>query len=165
VVRKDVSPECVLFPAPQARSMKRARDVRDQLVGLMERVEIDMVSHADDHEGVKKARPDTPRFRGFTVQQKLWRPAMCAHCTDAISLGRLQADVCTLVLLPRAAGMRLITLSAGADGGLLLQCRQAAAVRQLPHHQEQADGAHAPAERLVRGAPRADNLSQCAPAL
>jgi HrpA-like RNA helicase len=40
----------------QARSMKRARDVRDQLVGLMERVEIDMVSHADDHEGIKKAR-------------------------------------------------------------------------------------------------------------
>jgi pre-mRNA-splicing factor ATP-dependent RNA helicase DHX16 len=40
--------------------MKRARDVRDQLVGLMERVEIDMVSHADDHEGVKKARPNTP---------------------------------------------------------------------------------------------------------
>ena len=45
------------FSALQVRSMKRARDVRDQLVGLMERVEIDMVSHADDHEGVKKARP------------------------------------------------------------------------------------------------------------
>jgi pre-mRNA-splicing factor ATP-dependent RNA helicase DHX16 len=28
----------------QLRSMKRARDIRDQLVGLMERVEIDMVS-------------------------------------------------------------------------------------------------------------------------
>lgn len=31
----------------QVRSMKRARDVRDQLVGLMERVEIDMVSHPE----------------------------------------------------------------------------------------------------------------------
>jgi len=35
-----------VFPfARQVRSMKRARDVRDQLVGLMERVEIDMVRH------------------------------------------------------------------------------------------------------------------------
>lgn len=38
----------------QVRSMKRARDVRDQLTGLMERVEIDMVSHPEDHEGIKK---------------------------------------------------------------------------------------------------------------
>ena len=50
-------------PALQVRSMKRARDVRDQLVGLMERVEIDMVSHADDHEGVKKARGNTALLR------------------------------------------------------------------------------------------------------
>ena len=28
----------------QHRSMKRARDIRDQLVGLMERVEVDMAS-------------------------------------------------------------------------------------------------------------------------
>lgn len=41
----------------QARSMKRARDVRDQLVGLMERVEIDMVSHPEDHEAIKKVHP------------------------------------------------------------------------------------------------------------
>lgn len=45
--------------------MKRARDVRDQLVGLMERVEIDMVSHPDDHEGIKKARPFKPALQPF----------------------------------------------------------------------------------------------------
>ncbi|GFH17513.1 uncharacterized protein HaLaN_14168, partial [Haematococcus lacustris] len=39
----------------QVRSMKRARDIRDQLVGLMERVEIEMTSNAQDHDGVKKA--------------------------------------------------------------------------------------------------------------
>ena len=35
--------------------MKRARDVRDQLVGLMERVELEMESHPDDHDAIKKA--------------------------------------------------------------------------------------------------------------
>jgi pre-mRNA-splicing factor ATP-dependent RNA helicase DHX16 len=31
--------------------MKRARDIRDQLVGLMERVEIEMTSNPQDHDG------------------------------------------------------------------------------------------------------------------
>lgn len=35
--------------------MKRARDVREQLVGLMERVEIEMVSGAADDANVRKA--------------------------------------------------------------------------------------------------------------
>lgn len=39
----------------QARSMRTARDVRDQLVGLMERVEVDMVSNDSDHDAIRKA--------------------------------------------------------------------------------------------------------------
>lgn len=39
----------------QHRSMKRARDVRDQLAGLCERVEIDMVSCIDDSIAIRKA--------------------------------------------------------------------------------------------------------------
>lgn len=39
----------------QYRSMKRARDVREQLVGLMERVEIEMVSCLPDTMPVRKA--------------------------------------------------------------------------------------------------------------
>ena len=35
--------------------MKRARDVRDQLVGLLERVEIELQSAQDDTEKVRKA--------------------------------------------------------------------------------------------------------------
>lgn len=35
--------------------MKRARDVRDQLVGLMERVELEMESNPEDHDAIKKA--------------------------------------------------------------------------------------------------------------
>ncbi len=31
--------------------MKRARDIRDQLVGLMERVEIEMTSDSQNHDG------------------------------------------------------------------------------------------------------------------
>ncbi|CAG9460375.1 unnamed protein product [Pedinophyceae sp. YPF-701] len=39
----------------QIRTMKRARDVREQLVGLMERVEIPLVSDPENHEGIRKA--------------------------------------------------------------------------------------------------------------
>lgn len=35
--------------------MKRARDIRDQLVGLMERVEIEMVSDPGNMDNIKKA--------------------------------------------------------------------------------------------------------------
>nr|XP_043614426.1 pre-mRNA-splicing factor ATP-dependent RNA helicase DEAH1-like [Erigeron canadensis] len=39
----------------QVRSMKRARDIRDQLEGLLERVEIELTSNPGDLEGIKKA--------------------------------------------------------------------------------------------------------------
>ena len=35
--------------------MKRARDIRDQLQGLMERVEIEICSNASDLDAIKKA--------------------------------------------------------------------------------------------------------------
>ncbi|CAN1259795.1 Pre-mRNA-splicing factor ATP-dependent RNA helicase DEAH1 [Linum perenne] len=37
------------------RTMKRARDVRDQLLGLLDRVEIDLVSSFDNLDSIKKA--------------------------------------------------------------------------------------------------------------
>lgn len=37
------------------RSLRRARDVREQLVGLMQRVEIEMVSNPTEIENIKKA--------------------------------------------------------------------------------------------------------------
>ncbi|XP_009359017.2 pre-mRNA-splicing factor ATP-dependent RNA helicase DEAH1 [Pyrus x bretschneideri] len=39
----------------QVRSMKRARDIRDQLEGLLERVEIELVSNTSDNETIMKA--------------------------------------------------------------------------------------------------------------
>ncbi|XP_046403500.1 pre-mRNA-splicing factor ATP-dependent RNA helicase DHX16 [Ischnura elegans] len=39
----------------QHRSMKRARDVREQLAGLMQRVEIDLVSNPEDTANIRKA--------------------------------------------------------------------------------------------------------------
>lgn len=39
----------------QHRSMKRARDVRDQLEGLMERVELDITSNLSDNMAIRKA--------------------------------------------------------------------------------------------------------------
>ncbi|VEL29327.1 unnamed protein product, partial [Protopolystoma xenopodis] len=38
--------------------MKRARDIRDQLAGLLERVEIEPISNAGDHIAIRKASGD-----------------------------------------------------------------------------------------------------------
>lgn len=38
----------------QVRSMKRARDIRDQLAGLIERVEIELTSNSNDLDAIKK---------------------------------------------------------------------------------------------------------------
>lgn len=35
--------------------MKRARDIREQLLGLMERVEIELASSVGDHDVIRKA--------------------------------------------------------------------------------------------------------------
>ncbi|XP_027905152.1 pre-mRNA-splicing factor ATP-dependent RNA helicase DEAH1 isoform X1 [Vigna unguiculata] len=39
----------------QVRSMKRARDIRDQLAGLLERVEIELISNESDLDAIKKS--------------------------------------------------------------------------------------------------------------
>lgn len=35
--------------------MRNARDIRDQLLGLMERVEVEMLSDTNNFEGIRKA--------------------------------------------------------------------------------------------------------------
>ncbi|KAJ9567348.1 hypothetical protein OSB04_003314, partial [Centaurea solstitialis] len=47
----------------QVRSMKRARDIRDQLEGLLERVEIELVSNPGDLEAIKKILPHSARMQ------------------------------------------------------------------------------------------------------
>lgn len=39
----------------QVRSMKRARDIRDQLEGLLERVEIEISTNLNDLDAIKKS--------------------------------------------------------------------------------------------------------------
>lgn len=46
---------CIPRAHAQVRSMKRARDIREQLLGLMERVEIELTSSVGDHDAIRKA--------------------------------------------------------------------------------------------------------------
>ena len=39
----------------QVKVMKRVRDIREQLLGLMDRTEIELVSNLGDHDAIKKA--------------------------------------------------------------------------------------------------------------
>ena len=46
--------DSLFFLSVLHRSMKRARDVRDQLEGLMERVEIELTSNPHDNTAIRK---------------------------------------------------------------------------------------------------------------
>ena len=49
----------------QYRSMKRARDIRDQLEGLLERVEIELVSNPGETENIKPKNIRRRKTTGF----------------------------------------------------------------------------------------------------
>merc|ERR1711871_1736187 len=51
----DYSTQCCYENFVQVRSLKRARDVREQLDGLCERVEVEKCSKVDDTEAIRKA--------------------------------------------------------------------------------------------------------------
>jgi pre-mRNA-splicing factor ATP-dependent RNA helicase DHX16 len=53
----------------QAKSMKRARDVRDQLLGLMERVEVDLQSNPEDTVQIRKAISAGFFYHSATLQR------------------------------------------------------------------------------------------------
>ncbi|XP_029129068.1 pre-mRNA-splicing factor ATP-dependent RNA helicase DEAH1 isoform X2 [Cajanus cajan] len=60
----------------QVRSMKRARDIRDQLAGLLERVEIELTSNANDLDAIKKTItsgffPHTARLQKYGSYQSV----------------------------------------------------------------------------------------------
>ena len=48
-------PDGVLDFLLQVKVMKRVRDIREQLLGLMDRTEIELVSNLGDHDAIKKA--------------------------------------------------------------------------------------------------------------
>ena len=51
--------------------MKRARDVREQLLGLMDRVEVALVSNPGDHDAVRslaRSNPRTPAHNALLAQ-------------------------------------------------------------------------------------------------
>lgn len=55
----------------QFRSMRRARDVRDQLEGLMDRIEVEVVSSQGDNVSIRKVSergPSCPRVAGRSQQ-------------------------------------------------------------------------------------------------
>ena len=59
----------------QMRSMKRARDIRDQVLGLMERVEVAVMSDRSNEEGIKKAISSFEDARKVDLQNERLPPS------------------------------------------------------------------------------------------
>ncbi|RDX78510.1 Pre-mRNA-splicing factor ATP-dependent RNA helicase DEAH1, partial [Mucuna pruriens] len=68
----------------QVRSMKRARDIRDQLAGLLERVEIELISNDNDLDAIKKSItsgffPHCARLQKYGSYRTVKHPQMTVH--------------------------------------------------------------------------------------
>ncbi|XVF08987.1 hypothetical protein REPUB_Repub07fG0051400 [Reevesia pubescens] len=72
----------------QVRSMKRARDIRDQLEGLLERVEIELTSSPNDLEAIKKAIT-SGIFPSFSKVAEKWFLPDCEASTDCLYTSKL----------------------------------------------------------------------------
>jgi len=66
--------------------MKRARDVRDQLAGLLERVEIELTSNESDLDAIKKS----------ITSGKLIKTNVSLHCRSSFSLLNLIFNRCRI---------------------------------------------------------------------
>ena len=78
------------LPFLKVRSMKRARDIRDQLVGLMERVEIEMVGDAGNHDAIRKSIAAGYFYNTSKLQKdgsyKTIKNPQCVHIHPSSSL-------------------------------------------------------------------------------
>ncbi len=109
--------------------MKRARDIRDQLLGLMERCEIELVSNPGDIDAIRKAITSGFFYHTANLQKngtyrtvknpqvrirainKLGRPELCAVSTQTPPTGGRLAQVQKLVIAtPSSGGHSLLLL-------------------------------------------------------
>ncbi|XP_021989609.1 pre-mRNA-splicing factor ATP-dependent RNA helicase DEAH1 isoform X2 [Helianthus annuus] len=78
----------------QVRSMKRARDIRDQLKGLLERVEIELTSNPGDLEAIKKVIasgyfPHSAKLQMYGSYRSVKHPQTVVHIHPSSGLAQV----------------------------------------------------------------------------
>lgn len=104
--------------------MKRARDIREQLVGLMERTEIQLDSNLDDNDAIRKAITSGFFYHTANLQKtgayKTVKNPQTVHIHPSSGLSEVRCRVCHVCLVVAPAGTSCGVLSTGdaAVGGV-----------------------------------------------
>jgi pre-mRNA-splicing factor ATP-dependent RNA helicase DHX16 len=98
--------------------MKRARDIRDQLVGLMERVEIEMLGDAGNHEAIRKSIAAGYFYHTSKLQKdgsyKTVKNPQTVHIHPSSSLVEVGARTHACGACDAAMAIRMLCLLVGA---------------------------------------------------
>ncbi|KAK6128155.1 hypothetical protein DH2020_038108 [Rehmannia glutinosa] len=134
----------------QVRSMKRARDIRDQLEGLLERVEIEVTSNPNDLEAIKKAItsgffPHSARLQKSGSYRTVKHPQM-VHIHPSSGLAQL---------LPRWVIYHELVLTTKEYMRQVTELKSEWLVEIAPHYYQLKDVEDLASKKMPRGEGRA----------
>ncbi|KAL3513087.1 hypothetical protein ACH5RR_025804 [Cinchona calisaya] len=136
----------------QVRSMKRARDIRDQLEGLLERVEIELTSNTNDLEAIKKAItsgffPHSARLQKNGSYRSVKHP-QTVHIHPSSGLAQV---------LPRWVVYHELVLTTKEYMRQVTELKPEWLVEIAPHYYQLKDVEDPGAKKMPRGAGRASS--------
>ncbi|TKY49698.1 putative pre-mRNA-splicing factor ATP-dependent RNA helicase DHX16 [Spatholobus suberectus] len=134
----------------QVRSMKRARDIRDQLASLLERVEIELTSNANDLDAIKKSItsgffPHCARLRKCGSYRTV-KPQMNVHIHPTSGLAQV---------LPRWVVYHELVLTTKEYMRQVTEIKPEWLVEIAPHYYQPKDIEDSYSKKMPRGAGRA----------
>ncbi|XP_054805557.1 pre-mRNA-splicing factor ATP-dependent RNA helicase DEAH1-like isoform X2 [Prosopis cineraria] len=134
----------------QVRSMKRARDIRDQLAGLLERVEIELTSNEGDPDAIKKSItsgffPHSARLQKNGSYRTIKHP-QTVHIHPSSGLSQV---------LPRWVVYHELVLTTKEYMRQVTELKPEWLVEIAPHYYKLKDVEDAASKKMPRGAGRA----------
>ncbi|XP_054805559.1 pre-mRNA-splicing factor ATP-dependent RNA helicase DEAH1-like isoform X4 [Prosopis cineraria] len=140
----------VLYVSLQVRSMKRARDIRDQLAGLLERVEIELTSNEGDPDAIKKSItsgffPHSARLQKNGSYRTIKHP-QTVHIHPSSGLSQV---------LPRWVVYHELVLTTKEYMRQVTELKPEWLVEIAPHYYKLKDVEDAASKKMPRGAGRA----------
>ncbi|KAL0384887.1 UNVERIFIED_CONTAM: Pre-splicing factor ATP-dependent RNA helicase DEAH1 [Sesamum radiatum] len=142
----------------QVRSMKRARDIRDQLEGLLERVEIELVSSPNDLDAIKKAItsgffPNSARLQKNGSYRTVKHP-QTVHIHQA-RFGTVSLNFLLVQVLPRWVVYHELVLTTKEYMRQVTELKPEWLVEIAPHYYQLKDVEDTASKKMPRGEGRA----------
>ena len=112
--------------AVQQRSMKRADDIRDQIVGLMDRTEVPLLSNLGDNDRIKKAIAAGFFYNTANLQKngsyRTVKNPQSVHIHPSSGMAEVRRPVSLLLTWPDGRASCAVLISGGGLCGVCARC-------------------------------------------